>query len=70
MANTPAKIIHDPNLARSAMAPEISATVMIAKVAPKVAPTSVALSAEASPKSENGLPEKANVPPPRLMLNP
>ena len=29
----PAKIIHAPNLARSAIAPEISATVMIAKVA-------------------------------------
>jgi hypothetical protein len=29
----PAKIIHAPNLARSAMAPETSATVRIAKVA-------------------------------------
>ncbi len=29
----PAKIIHAPNLARSAIAPEMSATVMIAKVA-------------------------------------
>ena len=33
MAQTPAKTIHEPNLARSAMAPEISATVMIAKTA-------------------------------------
>jgi hypothetical protein len=30
----PAKIIHEPNFARSAMAPEMRATVMIAKVAP------------------------------------
>ncbi len=33
MTQTPAKTIHAPNLARSAMAPEIRATVMIAKVA-------------------------------------
>src|SRR3954451_13766939 len=33
VAQTPAKTIHAPNLARSAMAPEISATVMIAKTA-------------------------------------
>ncbi len=52
----PAKIIHEPNLARSAIAPEMSATVMIANVAPNVAPTSVSLDAFARPKSENGLP--------------
>jgi len=34
VAQIPAKIIHAPNLARSAIAPEMSATVMIAKVAP------------------------------------
>ena len=33
MAQMAAKIIHEPNLARSAMAPDTSATVMIAKVA-------------------------------------
>jgi hypothetical protein len=33
VAHRPAKIIHAPNFARSAMAPEMSATVMIAKVA-------------------------------------
>ncbi|MDQ0743061.1 hypothetical protein QFZ62_000369 [Clavibacter sp. B3I6] len=41
MAQTPAKTIHAPNFARSAMAPEISATVMIAKVAWKAAKASV-----------------------------
>ncbi len=33
VAQIPAKISHEPNLARSAMAPDTSATVMIAKVA-------------------------------------
>ena len=33
MTQTPAKMIHEPNFARSAIAPEISATVMMAKVA-------------------------------------
>ena len=37
----PAKIIHEPNFARSAMAPEMSATVMIAKVAWKATNASV-----------------------------
>ncbi len=37
MTQTPAKTIHAPNLARSAMAPEMRATVMIANVAWKPA---------------------------------
>ena len=56
VAQMPAKIIHEPNLARSAMAPEMSATVMIAKVAWKAtnarvgyAPAGSAASAVAAP---------------------
>jgi|SRR5688572_23561809 hypothetical protein len=70
VAQTPAKIIHAPNLARSAIAPEIRATVMIANVAPNVAPTSVSLSAFARPKSENGFPANAHELSTALMLNP
>ena len=54
----PAKIIHEPNLARSAIAPEISATVMIAKVAPYAETTSPSLEVPARPKSLNGLPAR------------
>src|SRR5690606_1321432 len=76
VAKRPAKMSHEPNLARSAIAPEMSATVMIAKVAPKVAPTSAALppsdvDSDCRPKSENGLPAKNGLPSPMAdMLKP
>ena len=67
VAQTPAKTIHEPNLARSAMAPEISATVMIAKTAWKPTkamvgrpPPSLVVSAirPARPKNSPGLPSR------------
>ena len=58
VAKMPAKIIHEPNLARSAIAPEMRAVVMIANVAPEAAPASPWLSCTrlTSAKSPNGLP--------------
>lgn len=61
VAKMPAKISQEPNLARSAMAPEIRATVMIAKVAPYATPRRATFASGPSdsaerPKSANGLP--------------
>ncbi len=51
MAQTPANTIHAPNLARSAMAPEMRATVMMANVAWKAAKASVGYADVWSPRA-------------------
>src|SRR5690606_4737864 len=75
VAQIPANSNHEPNRGRSATAPEMSATVMIANVAPNAAPASAPPSAPASEMSLNGLPatpgmRAALVPVIELMLKP
>src|SRR5690606_41933552 len=70
-----ANTIQDPHCARSAIAPEISATVMIAKVAPNatpIVPSPVVSSAivASSPKSAKGLPAKLQLESTEPMLKP
>src|SRR5690606_6543747 len=72
VAHRPANSIHDPNFARSAIAPEMRAVVMIAKVAPKAVPMRASLSPEIAfrPKSSSGLPANAHTSPTDDMLAP
>jgi hypothetical protein len=62
-AQIPAKSIHAPNFARSAIAPEIKAVVIMAKVAPNATPMRSSLdpTMPERPKSLNGFPAKAQV---------
>ncbi len=56
VAHTPEKSTHEPSPTRSAIAPEISAVVIIANTAPKPTPMKLAGSVLIKPKSLKGLP--------------
>lgn len=70
VAQTPAKTIQGPNRARSAIDPEIRATVMMAKVAPKAAPNRSSLPSPSRLNEANGLPANCSGPSTADMLYP
>lgn len=60
IAKAPANTIHAPNFARSATAPEINATVMIANDAANKLARNVSFVSLTAKKSLNGFPEKSS----------